>query len=109
MIANVDNRHFLMATVIFNIFPCRATYPCSFMFAMYTFVCAIKVNLICKLVNFFVLAFRVLAFQGTPTHLKGSSSFLAETFSLRTVPIPVFRYVRQVVLFILVHIVFNWD
>lgn len=81
------------------------------MFAMYTFVCAIKVNLICKLVDFFVLAFRVLAFRGTPAHLKGSSSALAETFSLtglRTVPIPVVRYVTQGVLLIVVHIVFNW-
>ena len=94
-----------MTTVIFDILPCRTINPQSYVLAEHIFVCAIKVNLVCKFVNFSVLAFGVLAFQGSTTNLKGSPSTCAEALAstgLRTAPIEVVSHAMQGVL-----IVFN--
>ena len=80
------------------------------MLAVYTFVCAIKVNLVCKLVNFSVLAFGVLAFQGSMTNLKGSPSTCAEALAstgLRTAPIEVVSLTTQGVLLIVFNLVLD--
>ena len=103
MVSDIDDRHFPMTTVIFDILPCRTINPQSYVLAVHTFVCAIKVNLVCKFVNFLVLAFGVLALQGSTTNLKGSPSTCAEALAstgLRTAPIEVVTRATQGVLLI---------
>lgn len=59
---------------------------------------------------FFVVALRVLAFQGASANLKGLPSTFAEAFSttgLGSVPIPIISYVAQGFLFIVVNIIFD--
>ena len=110
MVSDIDDRHFLMTTVIFDILPCRTINPQSYVLAVHTFVCAIKVNLVCKLVNFSVLAFGVLAFQGSTKNLKGSPSTCAEALAstgLRTAPIEVVSLATQGVLLIVYNLVLN--
>ncbi|RMX41884.1 hypothetical protein pdam_00019638, partial [Pocillopora damicornis] len=75
-----------------------------------TRVCAIKVNLVCKPVNFSVLAFGVLAFQGSTTNLKGSLSTCAEALEstgLRTAPIEVVSHAMQGVLLIVFNLILD--
>lgn len=110
MVSDIDDRHFLMTTVIFYILPSRTINPQSYVLAAHTFVCAIKVNLVCKFVNFLVLAFGVLAFQGSTTNLKGSPSTCAEALAstgLRTAPIEVVSHAMQVVLLIVFNLILD--
>ena len=110
MVSDIDDRHFLMTTVIFDILPSRTINLQSYVLAAHTFVCAIKVNLVCKFVNFLVLAFGVLAFQGSTTNLKGSPSTCAEALAstgLRTAPIEVVSHAMQGVLLIVLNLILD--